>query len=130
MTEHRFGSETLARVYKDMAVFDATGQRIGTVAFVYLGASSEDELASGTGAARVPDPVSTDPSLVDLLAEIFRGRDPVPETLRARLLRNGFIRIDMSGLLAGDRYALPEEIESVTGDGVKLRVERDALIKR
>jgi hypothetical protein len=130
MAEQRFGSETLAKVFQDMAVFDATGERIGTVAFVYLGSSSEDALASGTGAARAPDSASTDPSPLALLAEIFRGRDPVPETLRARLLRHGFIRINVSGLLAADRYALPEEIESVTDAGVTLRVRRDELIKQ
>jgi hypothetical protein len=54
----------------------------------------------------------------------------VPDELRARLLQHGFIRIDVSGLLAADRYALPEEIESVTDAGVKLRVRQDDLIRR
>jgi hypothetical protein len=49
--------------------------------------------------------------VVATLAKLFRGRDPVPDELRARLLEPGFARIDVSGLLAADRYALPEEIE-------------------
>jgi hypothetical protein len=53
MAEHRFVSEILAQVFKDMAVFDATEARIGTVVFVYLGSSSDEARASRTGAAEV-----------------------------------------------------------------------------
>jgi hypothetical protein len=49
--------------------------------------------------------------------------------MRARLLRHGFIRIDTSGLFAADRYAMPEQLASVSNDRVTLRVTREELMK-
>ena len=54
----------------------------------------------------------------------------MPETLRERLLREGYIRLDADGLFAADRYILPSQIASAAGDEVTLNVEKDQLIKR
>jgi hypothetical protein len=54
----------------------------------------------------------------------------MPKVLRDRLLRHGFIRIDTHGLFASDRFALPDQIESVSEDCIQLRLSKDELIER
>jgi hypothetical protein len=114
------GSRTLAPVVKGMTVYDATGEKVGTVAFVYLGASSEDAIESGTGVAGVPDRASRNRSLQERVVEAFQTPDAMPGQVRAQLRRHGFIRIDMTGVFASDRAALPDQIESVSAAGVRL----------
>jgi hypothetical protein len=53
----------------------------------------------------------------------------VPETLRERLLRQGFLRIDSTGLFAADRYVMPDQIADVSEGRITLRVTHDELIK-
>lgn len=66
-------------------------------------------------------------SLLEEVAEAFGG-EQLPEALRAKLLREGYIRLD-SGLLAADRYIVPSQIASAAGDEVTLNVEKDQLVK-
>jgi hypothetical protein len=63
------------------------------------------------------------------LAEAF-APDGMPEVLRERLLSEGYIRLDSNGLFAADRYILPEQIASASGDEVVLTVDKDELMKR
>jgi len=63
------------------------------------------------------------------VARAISPRDQVPETLRQRLLRHGFLRIDSTGLFAADRYVMPAQIADVSEDHVTLQVTRDELIK-
>jgi hypothetical protein len=97
-----------------MAVYDRTGAKIGTVEHVYLGP------AAGHAGER---------ALIDDLAAAMAPTGAVSEASRQRLLRRGFMRIDSARLFAAARYALPEQIASVVGDGVILHVMRGALIK-
>ena len=68
-------------------------------------------------------------SILGAVAEAF-GSEEIPEVLRDRLLREGYLRLDTKGLLAKDRFILPSQIASATGDEVTLNVDKDALIKR
>ena len=68
-------------------------------------------------------------SLVEVIADAFDD-DPIPEVLRDRLLTEGYVRLDAEGIFAADRYILPEQIASASGDGIVLNVEKDKLIKR
>jgi hypothetical protein len=67
-------------------------------------------------------------SFVSDLANVFHP-DELPEAIRARLLHEGYIRMDADGLFNADRYVLPDQIASVTGDGVVLKVSKDQLVK-
>ena len=67
--------------------------------------------------------------LIQDLAEAF-APDGMPEVLRERLLSEGYIRLDSNGLFAADRYILPEQIASVSGDELVLTVDKDELMKR
>ena len=120
----------LDQVHEGMHVYDSKGDEIGTVRKVFLGSVSDEMHDRGGGPATAPDPTVRDDSLIDNLVEAYSADDPLPEALRGRLLRQGFIRIDTAGLFASDRYATPEQIESVSEDIVRLSLTKDDLIER
>lgn len=117
----------LDEVRSGMSVYDNSGDRIGKVSSIYLGATTEAEEDRGEGPARdIPLDGSDDNSFVDMLAEAFNAED-VPTELVERLRQQGFIRIDSSGLFANDRFATAEQIDSVDADEVYLNVAYDQL---
>jgi hypothetical protein len=68
-------------------------------------------------------------TVLTAIAEAF-GSEEMPEALKARLLREGYLRLDAAGLLAADRYILPSQVAAITGDEVTLNVEKEALLKK
>ena len=122
-------STILNQIHEDMRVCDSAGEEIGRVREVFLGAVLDTKDRPGVGPATTSEHAWRDESLVDNLAEAFAG-DQLPEDLRDRLLREGYIRIDTHGLFASDRFALPDQIESISEDCVRLRLTREDLIKR
>jgi len=113
-----------------MTVYDRTDQKIGTVERVHFGAVSQEAATHGGGPATTASPGAHESSLIGDFAKAIFPADEVPEPLRQRLLRYGFIRIDSTGLFAADRYVTPDQIAGVSEDRVTLRVTRDELIKR
>jgi hypothetical protein len=126
------GSWVLTQVHEGMKVYDSENKHIGTVDRVYFGEVSEEEAELGTGAATPKSPpLPGEGSFVEEIAEAFAGDDDdMEEEVRERLLREGFIEVDVSGIFDTDRYALPEHVASVSGDRVFLKVTADDLIKR
>jgi len=133
MKTSNFGKSTndtvLNQVREGMRVCDNTGNEIGTVRVVFLGAVSDETNDRGGGPATASTPELRDDTLIDYAAKAFAD-EPLPEVVRERLLRHGFIHIDTSGLFASDRFALPDQIETVSDDCVRLRLTKDELIKR
>lgn len=108
-------------VREGMTVVDATGEHVGTVEFVRMG----DPQATTVGADQPGDG-----GFVEDIAEAF-GYDEEPDlppSLRARLMRVGFIKIDGSGLTDSDHYAMADKIAEVTGDTVRLSVGKGNLL--
>jgi hypothetical protein len=68
-------------------------------------------------------------SILGEIAEAFR-EDDMPEAVRERLLREGYIRIDADAPFTADHFALPSQIASASGDEVVLNIGRDELITR
>ena len=120
----------LNQVHEGMDVCDNEGEKIGSVRKVFLGAVTDEMDERGRGPATASNSEWRDETLVDNIAEAFSADDPLPEAVRGRLLRLGFIRIDTSGLFASDRYVLPDQIESISDDCVRLRLSKDELIER
>jgi hypothetical protein len=121
-------NDWLSMINEDMTVYDRDGDRIGKVETVYFGSvsSTEDEMGKGpmtTGAGYD----RSDNTLVDAVADAI-DPDEVPDVVRSRLLRSGYIRID-AGLLSRDLYALPEHVASVHDEGVRLNIKKDGLIR-
>lgn len=120
----------LAQIYEGMTVYDHEGRKIGTVQHVRLGAVTAAADERGLGPATTAAPERAETSLIEGFVKAVAPNDPIPDELRQRLLRHGFIRIDCTGILASDRYAMPDQITQVSEDQVTLGVARDALLKR
>jgi hypothetical protein len=120
----------ISQVKEGMKVFDRDGKEIGSVEEVYLGAVSPlaDDLGRGPQQTDAPMPAQQG-TIIDDLARGMGSDEELPDVVRARLLRSGFIRISASGLFSGERYAIPEQIEAVLNDRVKLKSLKDDLIK-
>jgi hypothetical protein len=133
MDEPRFAATqtngVLAQVYEGMGVYDRTGRKLGTVETVYLGELIETDDAYGQDPATLSVREKREVSLIEDFARAIAITERVSDPLRERLLSQGFMRIDSRGLFVVDRYALPEQIDSVSDGRVMLRVNRDELIK-
>ena len=118
-------SASLRFVEQGMRVFDREHHEIGKVEWVQFGDDDPDTLeVEASGPRRDRDDVN----LFDVIAKAFTS-DNVPDELRDRLVHQGFVRIDADGLFQADRYVMPEQIDSVSGDEVTLNVTREQLIK-
>lgn len=118
-------SPSLRFVEKGMRVFDRERHEIGKVEWVQFG---DDDPETPEVEASGPSARRDDDTLIDVIARAF-STDNVPEEIRERLVQQGFVRIDADGLFAADRYVMPEQIDSVSGEGMMLNVTKDELIK-
>lgn len=122
MTEtHAEQQGPIAEVHEGMTVVDVVGEKVGTVRAVRMGDPGA-VTSEGQGAAE-----DVQGGVVGALARVFSAADPVPDGLRERLLRLGFVQIDAAGLFTGDRYAASDEIAEVAGETVHLSVGKDML---
>ena len=66
---------------------------------------------------------------IERVAEALGGEhEPdVPEPLRSRLVRSGYVKIGGPGLLDHDRYVPSEYVDEVTQDCVRLSVRKGNL---
>lgn len=117
----------LEKIQKGMKVLDQDAHEIGTVDFVKFGDEDPDTPVAETAGANPLD--ETQPSLAVTMLEVFQP-DELPEELRARLIREGFVRMEAPGLFHAERYVLPEQIQAVNEDEVRLNVSKSELIKR
>jgi hypothetical protein len=120
--------QTLPRdIHTGMTVLDIDRKEIGKIEDFKF---SENEDQPGVTPADID---GTDRQQDDsLIADVARAfaPDDLPQTLRDRLLTEGYIRLDTKGLFAADRYILPDQIVSSTGDELMLNVRKDDLMKR
>jgi len=117
----------LAHVEKNMDVYDARGNKIGTVDHVQFG--DEDPARPGPETATAKTmPTQADHTLVEDFAEAITAASHIPQAMRSRLIRYGFVKLD-TGFLRSDRYILPDQIDRVMDDYVQLSATRSDLIK-
>lgn len=119
---------SLREIREGMKVFDRANHQIGTVDRVKIG---DDDPTTPEPEAMDVNPMDKErrDTLMDNIADAFRA-DELPEEVREKLLLRGFVRLDADGLFAADRYVMPEQIDSVTEDGVTLTVSKDELLRR
>lgn len=120
-------ASTLRFVEAGMKVFDRDRHEIGKVEYVQFG--DDDPETPEVEASRISHLGQRNYSLMANIAKAFTV-DELPEEIRERLLHQGFVRIDSSGLFAADRYIMPNQIDSVSGEGLMLNVSQDELVKR
>jgi hypothetical protein len=114
-------------VEEGMKVFDSNRNAIGTVEYVQFG--DDDPSTPQLESVSVSDPRDRRRSLIDNIADAFTAGDNIPDEIRERLLHQGFVRIDADGIFEADRYVTPEQIDSVSNDGLMLNVTREQLVK-
>ncbi len=124
MSDARFqpsSAQILSGVRTGMKVFDASGDQVGSV----------DDLSMGDPEAATTEGNEVRPTggVVRDLAEAVSGDEGepnVPEPLRSRLVREGYIKIS-KGLFRSDVYVSSQQVQRVDGDRVTLSVRRDQL---
>ena len=116
---------TLESVTEGMKVYDSSNHEIGKVDYVKL---VETDATGQPLTSDVEEHDDRPDSLMENLAEAF-ATDEVPEVIQKRLLHDGFVRMDADGIFAADRYILPEQISSVAGDRIVLKVKKSELQK-
>jgi hypothetical protein len=114
-------------VHTGMRVIDADNKEIGKIDDFKF--SENEEEPGVTPADLDASDRERDGSLIGDIANAF-APDDMPEALRDRLLREGYIRLDTAGLFAADRYILPEQIVGMDGDSLVLNVTKDELMTR
>lgn len=128
MTQGRPEHGVLTQVYEGMDVYDVEGEKVGTVEKVFVGGVAGENDQQGSAPATTPVPLETrDETFVDDIAEAFDPQHEIPEVVRERLLRHGFIRVEGPEIFEQEQYITPEQIASVTDDEVRLRVSRSEL---
>jgi hypothetical protein len=117
----------LMQVEEGMRVYDREHHELGKVERIQL---SDDNPGTPEVEAATPGDINLRrDSIIDNIAEAFTT-DELPVAVQARLLQHGFIRIHGAGLFAADRYVTPDQILSVSGDEVVLKVSKNELLKK
>ena len=110
------------RISEGMTVSDREGEVVGVIQVVYFGGASEEAIERVLHSKEAPQAEASadDWSAFDA--------DNVPEALRARLMRQGYILVEGPDLSGITRYIRPEQIEGIFDDAVRLRVSRGELL--
>jgi len=110
------------RISEGMTVSDREGEVVGVIQVVYFGGASEEAIERVRQSKEAPQAEASadDWSAFDV--------DNVPEALRARLMRQGYILVEGPDLTGATRYIRPEQIEGIFDGAVRLRVSRGELL--
>ena len=117
MTMHR--ATPIELVQNGMHVFDSTGRDCGAVEYVQMG---DPEALTTRG-----NEASADGFVGGLVASVAGSEPDVPQPLKDRLLRTGFVKVDGPGLADTDRYVRADRIVGVDGEKVMLSCAWDQL---
>jgi hypothetical protein len=117
MMDESAANAVINQVRHGMRVVDVNGEELGKVDDVKMG---------DPGAATVSPAAQSDPGLIE--AFLGAGEPDVPEPLRSRLLRFGYVKIDGKGWIDTDRYVTAESIGRVSGDTVTLTVAKERVM--
>jgi hypothetical protein len=110
----------MAQVTAGMRVVDLAGDDVGTVKLVRMG-DPQAVTTEGQGGGGGP---------MEKLAGFLGGAEPdVPAQFAAQLLRSGYLKIDCSGVFAGDAYAPAGDVATVRDSTVHLNTDSGSLIK-
>jgi len=116
----------LGQVKEGMEVYDNAGEQVGTVNFVRIGEEDPTniEVEAATGDPRTPP----QNKILEEVARVLGKMDNIPDEIKERMWRYGYVRIDM-GTLHSDRIALHTEVDRVADNRVRLSVNQDELHK-
>ena len=116
----------LSEVKEGMQVYDNAGDKIGTVSFVQMGAEDPNTPEIEAVTVETHDYLTND--LLEDFAAVLGDNTDIPDEIKARMLRSGFIRID-TGLLQADCVAMHSQVEHVADDRVMLSIRGNELMR-
>lgn len=105
--------DNLSEVREGMDVFDAAGEKVGTVKEVKMG---DPEAVTPQGQSE------ESPGIVNFFSGAFSSED-VDEERSQRLLRLGYVEVDGTGI-GNHFYEEADSVERVDEEGVHLNVTR------
>lgn len=125
-TSYQQDDDLLTLIREGMAVDDHEGKRVGVVEFVkFTDKNSSMPSVETVGVANYGGYERR--SVIRDIRDGLVADDDLPDNLRSRLMREGYIRID-GGFLSPDRVATLNQIADVSDESVTLSVSRDELI--
>lgn len=110
----------LSDVCEGMDVFDASGEKVGTVKSVKFG-DPQATTAEGQTSER-------DPNIVQAVATALSGQSDLPEERRERLLRLGYVEVDGKGF-GNNFFEASDAVKRVSGNTVYLNHTRGERTK-
>jgi len=118
------------RLSEGMAVYDRDGLLVGTIKTVYLGGASDEAIQ------RALNPEKAPPTPAGEKVSTAFEADDIPQELRARLMKEGYIVVEGPDITGTHGYLGPEHVEGIISqevegaltDVVRLRVTRDELL--
>jgi hypothetical protein len=121
----------LSRVKRGMQVYDGANKRVGKVDGVFMGEVTplQNDLGKGAATSTPRDNPGTG-SIVEDFAKGLAPDDEVPDVIKERMRREGYITIDGSGFFDHDYFALHDQIGRVDTDKIWLKVRKDELIEQ
>jgi hypothetical protein len=114
----------LELISEGMTVYDSHNEPVGTVSYVQF--TDEDPTQPGPETASAPDS-DHNTTFVEEIANALTAGAKLPEEMRQRMMREGFVCID-TGILRSEKYFLPHQISRVTDKEVHLNIGGDELI--
>jgi hypothetical protein len=100
----------LAHITPGMRVVDSAGEAVGTVEELKMGDPEAITSEGQDGGSGYP--------LADAVADTISP--DLPASVRSRLLRTGYVKVDAKGLFARDFYVGADDVEAVEADVVRL----------
>jgi hypothetical protein len=119
--------DQLALIHEGMVVYDNHSKRVGVVEFVQYTDEDLSQPWAQTRQTNDSDKCRRRSLVNDMLDVLDFEDDRLTDTLRNRLSREGYIRVD-GGFLAPDRAVLLDQIAAVVDESVLLNVHIDDVI--
>lgn len=119
------GKNILESIQEGMRVYDREGRELGKVDRVHAGPGRP-----GSGYTEEGSEAGVDETLfARWVEEMLDPMDNVRKELQEELYLHGFMRMLTEGLEGEERYILPDQIHSVSGDKVHLHASEEELKK-
>lgn len=121
--------DKLTEIQRGMRVIDMNGAHVGEVEMVFFSDEDYDEPGPETVTGKGSHP-SNVPNWVNEFIESFSLDNELPDPIKQRLHREGFIRVQKDFYLGDKDYCVPlNQITNVVDDTVKLNLAKDNLMK-
>jgi hypothetical protein len=114
----------LTKIKEDMTVYDADGNKMGTVEYVRF--SDEDPNKLGPETTTHSEFDATKNSIVSAFA-LAISADDLPDEVKMHLMRTGFIQLTTSNILKSDRYIPLDQVSDVIGENIHLSATKDEV---